>query len=209
MERITTQIEARSIFGKNFIGVEEILNINEQFPLNIPEEIPDINIPKDILIENKDTHILILSVSKFEDNNDVTILNLRNYFNNIRIECFPKFYNQDWYLKEEFTQTPLELGWHLLRKEVFESSRGVTPDELEVQYQLPSAKLCTYTFFVFFFCRGIILWEYDFIWCKDLDHNGDRIYVGKYTDLTGISNSGFSIHRHLKLRSYYASIDCV
>ena len=209
MERVTTQIEARSIFGDNFIGGEELLEIKAHFPLSIPGEIPEINIPEEILVEKKDTHILILSVSKFANNNDLTILNLRNYFNNIPIEIYPKFYNQDWYLKEEFTQVPLKLGWHLLRKEVFESSRGVSPDELQVKYQWPDAVLCAYTFFVFFFCRNIILWEYDFIWCKDVDQNGDRIYVGKYTDLTGINNSGFSIHRHLKLRSHYASIDCI
>jgi hypothetical protein len=208
MERATTQIEARSIFGENFIGVEELSQIQKQFPLNIPSEIPDINIPKDILIERKETHILILSISKF-GNNDMTIFNIRHYFNNTNIEGYPKFYNQDWYLKEEFMQTPLKIGWHLLRKEVFESSRGGSPDELQLKYKWPSAVLCTYTFFVFFLCRNVILWEYDFIWCNDLDHNGDRIYVGKYTDVTGINNSGYSIHRHLKLRSHYASIDSV
>ena len=208
MERATTQIEARSIFGENFLGVEELLQIQKQFPLNIPSEIPDINIPNDILIEKKETHILILSISKFV-NNDMTILNIRHHFNNINIAGYPKFYNQDWYLKEEFTQTPLKIGWHLLRKEVFESSRGVSPDKLQVKYKLPSAVLCTYTFFVFFLCRNVILWEYVFIWCNDLDHNGDRIYVGKYTDVTSINDSGYSIHRHLKLRSHYASIDSV
>jgi hypothetical protein len=208
MERATTQIEARSIFGENFIGVEELSQIQKQFPLNIPGEIPDINIPKDILVAKKETHILILSISNF-GNNDMTILNIRNYFNNINIEGYPKFYNQDWYLNEEFMRIPLKIGWHLLRKEVFESSRGVSPDELQVKYKWPSAVLSSYTFFVFFLCRNVILWEYDFLWCNDLDHKGDRIYVGKYTDVTGINNSGFSIHRHLKLRSNYASIDCV
>jgi hypothetical protein len=209
MERVTTQIEARRIFGENFIGIEELLQIKGQLPLDINDEIPKIDMPLNILLEKKDTHILILSVCKFSNGIDITILNLRHFYNNNLIEGAPKFYNQDWYMKEEFVQKPLQLGWHLIRKEVFESSRGVSPDKLKAQYRLPSAVLCTYAFFVFFFCRNIVLWEYDFIWCQDLDHNGDIIYVGKYTDLSGLNNSGYSIHRHLKLRSHFASIDCL
>ena len=209
MERVTTQIEARRIFGENFIGVEELLQIKGQFPLNINDEIPKINFPINILLEKKDTHILILSVCNFSNCNDITIFNLRHFFTKIHIDNCPKFYNQDWYLKEEFAQKKLQLGWHLIRKYVFESSRGILPDELKDKYQWPSAILCAYTFFVYFLCRNIVLWEYDFIWCQDLDHNGDRVYVGKYTDISGLNNSGFSIHRHLKLRNHYASIDCI
>jgi hypothetical protein len=209
MERITTQIEARKIFGENFIGIEELLNIKDRFPLDLNCEIPNINFPTNILLEKKDTHILILSVCNFANGDEVTIYNLRNYFNNILNEGHPKFYNQDWYMKEKFIQSPLKIGWNLIRKEVINSTRGKSPDKLRVQYLLPSAVLCTYTFFVYFFCRNIILWEYDFIWCKDKDHNGDIIYVGKYTDLSGLNNSGYSIHRHLQLRSHFASIDCL
>lgn len=52
-----------------------------------------------------------------------------------------------------------------------------------------------------------MLWKHDFVWCSDMDHNGDRIYVGKYHDISGVNKNGFSIHRHLALRECYASIN--
>ena len=61
--------------------------------------------------------------------------------------------------------------------------------------------------FAYFYTNRKILWPYDFIWCSDFDHNGDRIYVGKYHDIDGVNKDGFSIHRHLALRICYASIN--
>ena len=66
--------------------------------------------------------------------------------------------------------------------------------------------MCTYTFFVFYLCRHEKIWNHDFIWCSDRDHNGDRIYVGKYHDIDGVNKNGFSIHRHLALRPCYGAI---
>lgn len=54
---------------------------------------------------------------------------------------------------------------------------------------------------------GEKLWYHDFVWCSDVDHNGDRIYVGKYNDIDGVNKDGFSIHRHLALRLCYGCID--
>lgn len=54
-----------------------------------------------------------------------------------------------------------------------------------------------------------MLWYHDFVWCEDLDHNGDRIYVAKYHDVDVINKNGFRIHRHLALRPCYVSTKCV
>lgn len=207
MERVASQLEARRIYGENFIGVEELVQLNPCLPLKVPKIIPEISIPIDVLIENRDTHILILAVNKFTNNMDVNILNLRDYFNTYNFDgANPKFYNQDWYLREEFAKIPLTLGWHLLRIDVIDNSRGCEPAFLKSPYELPSAILSTYSFFVYFLIRKKILWEHDYIWCDDLDHNGDRVYVGKYTDSSGVNSSGFSVHRHLKLRNYFGTI---
>ena len=208
MERVTSQLEARALFGINFIGVDELLVINNNFPLELPSVIPDIKIPKDVLIMSKDTHILILCLKRF-NKQDLNIFNLREFFGLKTQFNKPNFYNQDWYLKEDFTIKTLDIGWKLIKKDIIDDSKGVLPDLLIKSISFPSAILCTYTFFAYYLCKNIILWEHNFIWCQDLDHNGDRIYVGKYTDLDRLNNSGFSIHRHLKIRKIYGAISCL
>lgn len=122
----------------------------------------------------------------------------------------PCFYNQDWYINESFIDKSFKLGWYLVRKKSEDNSRGVDPDILvKHNVNFPSAILCCYTFFSTWFARGKKLWEYDFVWCSDTDHNNDRIYVGKYTDIDGINKPGFSIHRHLALRPCYTAIDFI
>ena len=115
---------------------------------------------------------------------------------------------QDWYLHEDFIDHPLETKWYLVRKTVVEDSRAVMPEQLmERRMVFPSAILVAYTFFAYYFQTGEYLWYHDFVWCCDVDHNGDRIYVGKYHDIDGVNKNGFSVHRHLALRNCYAAID--
>ena len=71
----------------------------------------------------------------------------------------------------------------------------------------PTANLCIYLFFLNYAVNKTILWQNDYVWCSDLDSNGDNIYVGRYYDINKVSKDGFSIHRHLKLKSNYGSID--
>ena len=83
---------------------------------------------------------------------------------------------------------------------------GQPTELLKEHISFPSAILCVYTFFAYYYAQKGLLWYHDFIWCSDTDHNGDRIYVGKYHDVDGVNKNGFSIHRHLALRNCYASI---
>lgn len=53
---------------------------------------------------------------------------------------------------------------------------------------------------------GEKLWDNDYIWCSDTYNNGDQIYVGRYTDLSGLNADGFEIHRHLKIKNNYGVI---
>ena len=101
----------------------------------------------------------------------------------------------------------LENKWFLIRKSVFEDSRAQDPEILAKKHSFPSAVLCAYTFFITWYCSGEHLWQQDFIWCDDTDHNGDRIYVGRYHDATGINKDGFNIHRHLRIRDSYGCIE--
>lgn len=207
MER-TTVDEARLIFKDNFIGFDELLLLFEQFyPLGETTfSIPGIPWNKALLEKLADNYILILGMPSWGGVN-LSIRNIRNRFGIDPELSEPCFYNQDWYINENFIDETLELKWYLIRKNVFDNSRAVDPDILaEHDMKFPSAILCCYTFFAFYFARGAKLWEYDFVWCCDKDHNGDRIYVGKYTDIDGINKNGFSIHRHLALRPCYGAI---
>lgn len=196
--------QARSIMGSNFIGPEE-LNKTSIFKVdNLDEHIP---YSEKELLEKKNEYILIYKASKFKDGNDVTIRGLIDIFGKNPDIKEPCFYNQDWYEKELFMDRPLEEGWIFIRREVIEESRAVQPAKLKENHIFPTAVICTYAFFVCWLCLDIKLWYHDFIWCDDLDHNGDRIYVGKYHDVDGINKKGFSIHRHLALRRCYGCID--
>lgn len=209
MERKVNIEIAKSLFKDNFIGPEELSGIKDTLPLIIPESLPEIPYPEDELLKRAKDYLLILCVSSFADSSKIDILKLRDHFGINPDKQEPCFYNQDWYMKEDFVQKELEPGWVLLRKNVFENTRSIDPNIIDENYPLPSAILCSYAFFVHSLVYNSVLWQYDFIWCSDRDHNGDRIYVGKYFDIDGINKNGFSIHRHLALRPCYASIEVI
>ncbi|MGE0078214.1 MAG: hypothetical protein AB7S48_10180 [Bacteroidales bacterium] len=195
------------LFGENFIGPKELASIGGRLPLDIPSVIPPINYSSELLEAKSKDYLLILTVPNFIDGSSVNIFNLRNHFG-VNPDIYePCFYNQDWYLKEPFIMNPVDLKWVLVRKVVFNDTRAVDPKILTERFVLPKAITCCYIFFVYNLVRGEYLWPYDFLWCSDLDHNGDKIYVGKYYDVDGVNKNGFSIHRHLSLRNCYAAID--
>ena len=186
---------------KNVIGPEEL----KAFPaaLRIPADAPEL--PAEAAGDGE--YLWVLGVSAFADGTPVTIRNLRDRFGWDPEVSEPCFYNQDWYLKEDFIDRPLEDGWFRIRRSVYEDSRAVQPGELMKTHTFPSAIRCVYAFFTAWYGLGEKPWYHDFVWCSDTDHNGDRIYVGKYHDVDGVNKNGFSIHRHLALRPCYGCID--
>jgi len=201
-----SESDAKSIMGRNMIGREEIANLTSMNFL-LGEFVPEIQYSKDELEKKKEDYILILGVSQFEDGTLVTIRNLKEKMGMDPNISEPCFYNQDWYDNEEFIDIPMKDGWFLIRKEVYENSRAVQPTELMEKINFPPAINCTYAFFLSWYILDIKIWYHDFVWCSDTDHNGDRIYVGKYHDVDGVNKNGFSIHRHLALRPCYGGID--
>lgn len=206
MERRAKIKYAKQLFGDNFIGGEEIAKIASELGVQLPIDIPQIPYTKAELEEHASDSILILGVQKMYDGKPLTLLSLKERFGSNPANFEPCFYNQDWYLKEEFMQLGLKNRWYLISKNVFEDSRAVIPSILEKKYNFPQAVLCGYVFFAYWYHAKNILWKHDFVWCSDIDHNGDRIYVGKYIDIDAINVNGFSIHRHLALRNSYAAI---
>ena len=192
----------------NFIGPDELAFIADKMGILVPQTYPIIQFSPKELDEKSEDYILILGLTKMKDGLPLTITTLRNYFGVDPKISEPCFYNQDWYVKEDFVNITLVQKWYLLRKKVFEKSRAIQPEKLlKTDINFPSAILCAYTFFAYYFVNMEYLWSYDYIWCNDMDHSGDRIYVGRYIDIEGINKNGFSIHRHLSLRKCYGAIN--
>lgn len=203
--------QIRQLFGVNYIGQEELKPFFKALGLG-DVEIPENPIQysdSDLQKASEENYILIYGVERF-NGQQITLRFLRDRFGVNPDVSEPCLYNQDWYMKEDFMDVTLDNRWYLIKKDVFEESRAVMPDVLTRQgMNFPLAILCAYTFFSYFFARNEYLWWHDFVWCCDTDHNGDRIYVGKYHDIDGVNKNGFSIHRHLALRPCYGSINYI
>lgn len=204
-------LAAKQLFGDNFIGKDELKPFFKALgfgAVDIQEE-PIEYSDSDLQKAAKEGYILIFGIGQINGQN-ITLRFLRDKFGMNPEVSEPCLYNQDWYLKEDFIDKSLNSQWYLIKKEVFEDSRAVMPLDLTLRgLNFPSAILCGYTFFAYYFLCGEYLWYHDFVWCEDVDHNGDRIYVGKYHDIDGVNKNGFSIHRHLALRPCYAAVSVI
>ncbi|OGG73759.1 hypothetical protein A3A40_01555 [Candidatus Kaiserbacteria bacterium RIFCSPLOWO2_01_FULL_54_20] len=188
------------------IGPEELL----KFPFKCGGEAPLIPFSDEILRAHADTHLLVFTPRAYLDGTPITLNSLRERFGIDPAVSEPCMYNQDWYLKEEFaSETVLDGKWHLMRKNVLDAARAKRPEDIEASLSgegFPSAASAAFAFFAWWFATGgETLWKNDFVWCSDRDHNGDRIYVGRYIDPTGINKNGFNIHRHLSLRPAHSA----
>lgn len=206
MNENVTVDRAKAVMGENYIGVDELRKL-PWLKIDDGSSIPEIPYSENELLDKKDDYLLIFGVDVLSDGKELTIRNLQTVFGKNPDQEEPCFYNQDWYDKETFIDISMTRGWFLIRRNVFEDSRAVLPTELMKTHTFPLAITCVYAFFVTWLSKGIKLWYHDFVWCGDTDHNGDRIYVGKYHDVDGVNKNGFSIHRHLALRPCYGCID--
>lgn len=209
MEGRTSIIDAYKIMGNNIIGPNEII-LNASHVLDIKKiktDIPPINYSKDLLFSNRESHTLILVIPFSNNLEKINIKFFKEYFGYNPEISEPCFYNQDWYLKEDFFfDTNLKYEWILIRNNINSESRGKLPI---LNDNLPTVLLCTYVFFISFICKKIILWENDYIWCNSYDSYGDQIYIGRYNDPTGLTKNGFSIHRHLSIKNNYGVITVI
>lgn len=189
------------------IGPKELSTL----PFKCGENAPAVPFYDDVLKKNADTHLLIFTPRTYADGTPITLNSLRERFGIDPVASEPCMYAQDWYLKEDFaSKTSLDGKWHLVRKDVLEDARAKSPEDIEGSLRtgeaFPNAVTCAFAFFAYWFATGDeVLWKHDFVWCSDRDHNGDRVYVGRYEDPAGINKNGFNIHRHLSLRPAYSA----
>jgi hypothetical protein len=203
--------QAKAIMGKNFIGPEEISKLSGFFALKVPKRIPSVPFSTATLKRLAKDHLLVLGVSRMKNGKTVTLNNLLILLGTNPKKHEPCFYNQDWYVRQKFADMALKDGWYLIQKEVAKKTRGVQPEKLRKGFHrdeaFPSAVLTAYVFFAYYhLTSGKTLWKHDFVWCSDLDANGDRIYTGRYEDPKRLNANGFNVHRHLSLRPCYGAI---
>lgn len=203
----STQVSiAEKIMGTNFIGPKQVNILLDKMGVNPIDEttVPEVNYDEETLSKAASEYILVYGT------NAVDILDIRNYFGVDPEVSEPCLYNQDWYMSEDFIRRRMDNKWYLLKKDVLEDTRAVMPlDIIASGVKFPSAILCVFTFFAYYCAYNQMLWYHDFVWCEDVDHNGDRIYVAKYHDVDGINKNGFSIHRHLALRPCYSAVGII
>ena len=212
MEGKTTLIKAKEIMGINMVGPCELKKVNDKIKfLNIEvltkEYASIVPYSEDFLFKYRKTHLLILVIPEHKSEAKLTFRHFRKQFGIDPIINEPCFYNQDWYLNEAFyLNTTLELKWLMIQKEIIKESRGVTPSKLNVT-SLDKALVYVYIFFMYYLSTKIVLWENDYLWCSDLDSNGDQIYIGRYIDSYRLNKNGLSIHRHLKIKNNYGILN--
>ena len=203
--------EVKNLFGKNLLGKDELKPFFKALcfgEVDVTESTIQYS-ETDLQKAANEGYILIYGVGNINGQN-ITLKYFREKFGVNPDESEPCLYNQDWYMKEDFMDLTLENRWYLIKKDVFEESRAVMPGDLAQKgLVFPQAILCGYTFFAYYYAHNEYLWRHDFVWCCDTDHNGDRIYVGKYHDIDGLNKNGFSIHRHLALRPCYGSVNYI
>ncbi len=216
MERRSDIINAKEIMGINFLGPDELSLVAKKIGIADPHkfklDIPLIPYDVDILKSSCHDFILLLGVPENLEGNPLTLVSMRSILGIDPEINEPCFYNQDWYLNESFANfCSIGFRWYLLRRELIDTTRGKSVEIQEnlSQNSLPSALLCAYAFFAYYFHSKNFLWPNDYVWCKDFDSNGDRIYVARYFDPLGVSKNGFSIHRHLKIRENYGCIEAL
>ena len=195
----------------------EIINISDLKKLFIFSKLLDFD---KINIKSFNKEKLIIK-EKFKKKRDVLIIPSLPFINQNKnsvlkqmlfnfgldpIKSEPCFYNQDWYLNENFfNKSTLNLKWIVVNKKLDKKTLGKNPNNFKPLIKYSAAEL-TYVFFVYYLLRNKALWKNEFIWTNDFDNFGDRIYVGRYIDKDKFAKNGFSIHRHLSIRKNYGII---
>lgn len=199
--------QGRALLGDRCIGAEAWRWLGPRLGLEAPPTEPAIPFSREELLAAGAEALLFLGVARTATGTPLTLNGLRAQFGWDPEVAEPCFYNQDWYLKEAFAaQTVPEARWHLVQTRIDARTRGVEPPA-GADPSLPTAVLAALLFFVQESLHpGRYLWVNDYIWCRDVDHNGDRIYLGRYRDPSGCNKNGLEIHRHLRLRENHGAI---
>lgn len=156
-----SQAKARSIMGKNFLGLDEV---HRGFGLTLdPDQFATIPFREETLQEHKDTHILVA----------YTPLSLEEIFTLSHEIC----YRYRSYVEEESN-----LGWHLIGKEPAQESIDKTESEqfamLTNKAGLPRLSELAYMVNLYWLTYGERLLKDCDVLCQDVDYRYNHMVFG-------------------------------
>lgn len=200
---------ARRMFKGSVVGSTELAGIAPRLKLMFPFVAPQVPFKDETMARCSHKHLLIYTPAVHADGRPISIKSMRDILGTNPGEREPCFYNQDWYLNEEFAARPLDSKWHILDMDVSIHNRGIDPKDImrgmRSREAFPYAVTAAFAFMAYHLLTGSQLWRCDYLWCRDKDHNGDQVYVGRYHDPEGFNLPGFNIHRHLALRPMHST----
>ena len=173
-----SQIRAREIMGKNYLGIEEVVR---QFGAAYTEEqlalLAEIPFSEVVLEKCKDTHILVAGFP-------MTILDVRAKAPNKKPKTFYS-YKDAWYNNQSFAKDEkLEVRWYLIRKEAVVGSTSKNFDDqkalLSECEEVPRACELVYAVVLYFLVTGERLFPNLYVRTMSLDSDGIRVVVGYF-----------------------------
>ncbi len=171
-----SQIRAREIMGKSFLGVEKAVRhfgaVYTEEQLALLAEIPFLEA---VLEECKNTHILVAGFP-------MTILGIRAKAPGKNpktfYSCKDAWYNSQTFAKDE----KVEVRWYLIRKQAAANSTSKNFDKqkalLSKYEEVPRACELVYAVVLYFMATGERLLPNIYVRCSDMVSDGGRVYVG-------------------------------
>lgn len=174
-----SQIRARQIMGRNFLGVEEAvrhLKVNpSEADLQALAEVP---FSEEVLTSCKNTHVLVADFG-------LSICDVRS---RVKRQLFYR-HEDAWYNGEEFAKKTSKPCWRLLAKTAVPASFIKTfADQqalLNKDEEVPEARVVVYTIILYYLATGERLFDSCYVRCSDTSSDGNRVNVG-YFDSDGL-----------------------
>lgn len=181
---------ARSIMGKNFLGIEEaMVHLGISIQRSERNALSNIPFTEATLRSVRDTHVLVAlppcSLFGIRDRAPHGLFITEK---------------RAWYDRQSFATYVHEPSWCLLRKEPLSTVPNRTWDEQHSDFQeheeVPVAYALVYATIAFFLTTGKRLFETVMVRTASVDYGGSRVIVGNFSERTGLHIDGcHDLHR--------------
>jgi len=182
-----SQVRAREIMGKNFLGIEEVVKHYKIVPtaeqLSALAEIP---FSKEMIEEHKHGYLLVAGFP-------ITILGIHT---NVPSDKHKKIFYSDggvvsWYSIQEFAKEKVPIGWYFIRKTAIKTSfckkfRNQN-ESLGLNEEIPHVCELVYAVILYFLTTGGRLFGDVYVRCIGLNTDNIGVSVGDFTQQNGIA----------------------
>jgi hypothetical protein len=188
-----SQIRAREIMGRNFLGVEEAMrHYGEQFTEEQLAALAEVPFSEAVLEECKNTHVLVAGFP-------ISILDIRAKAPNKKPKTFYSYKDARYNNQAFATNEKVNVRWYLVRKEAVADSTYKTYDKqkalLSEHEEVPRACELVYAVVLYFLAADERLFPNIYVRCSDVSSGGDRVYVG-YFDSDGLRVGYWGDYHH-------------